>query len=871
MSNASTPSDAAPVLDPLEKQAREFLAARRWRKAREELKVLVKKDRAKFLPLLIEANVGLAREMISKGLVSEAQQVFAYLKTIAPPAILKGLELELAAKSGSAPGLETQVVELLAAGGSTFTPSEKLRWADQLVVKFAPPPAEASTPSPAEARIVAEVRAVQEALGAISAGNYDCALDSVRALARDSLFSHWRLFIKGLAAFHRDEADKAGRAFAELPAGSGPMKASEPYRLLLGTLPLARHTLTEPVLEAVARLTGHAGWGRLLLRTQTEWQDQRHIDAYKVLRDGVRGFPAEGLDAPGVLSDFFFKSIFTVGENASYSYENYFLSLEEDKKAKNAVELMLIRRTFCQFLRPHLSPDELTCKWEGYLTSLRGMHGANARRDSLAYGWLGEVLGEVLPAQPFYHHKKPRLRSATGAIDALKKGIELDPSNVSAHLRLCAVYGAANRQSERNRLLDTMTTLFPDNKEALLIAGTGCQERKAFVKGLEYFERARQLDRIDPRIPDAIVSCSIRLARQHYEKGRLEPGRRVLARAGDLLIEKPENFLRNPWCHLARRGVLEELYGDAALGAELLQQARTASPFPAACLLFACTARRIYSEEKTPGDLRTKLDAAAKTDAKPGHAAVLARLLFFWSGIPDGPSLQFEEDWLRRYMKAAARQPCARAEGKNLFEVLKPHPTFHKQAEAFVKKVLSQDRLDPLFRLYQLLLESRSGDRFYGAEFKFQSILDEATRRGDEEAAKLARQAIEGLKTPQPLPVEPDWEDEEDYDGPEDWDEGKPNFGAPQLAPKEMAMFGEVLALLGGLNEAELRNHRKHRPPDMPAEVFDMLVSMVRGGKLPPLPKFPPVPKPPIRPLPQRSEPPRPQPESRDPNQMDLF
>ena len=72
MSDATIISAATPVLDPLEKQAREYLAAGRWRKARDEFKVLVKKDRVRFLPLLIEANMGLAREMLGKGLVSEA-------------------------------------------------------------------------------------------------------------------------------------------------------------------------------------------------------------------------------------------------------------------------------------------------------------------------------------------------------------------------------------------------------------------------------------------------------------------------------------------------------------------------------------------------------------------------------------------------------------------------------------------------------------------------------------------------------------------------------------------------------------------------------------------------------------------------------
>ncbi len=61
-----------------EQRGREFLAARKFRKARDEFKLLCKVDRAKYLPLLIQANQGLVRDMLSKGMVSEAQQVVAY-------------------------------------------------------------------------------------------------------------------------------------------------------------------------------------------------------------------------------------------------------------------------------------------------------------------------------------------------------------------------------------------------------------------------------------------------------------------------------------------------------------------------------------------------------------------------------------------------------------------------------------------------------------------------------------------------------------------------------------------------------------------------------------------------------------------------
>ena len=96
----SSNQTGAPPLSPSEARARDFLAQGRWRKARDEFKVICKIDRAKYLPLLIQANVGLTREMLAKGLVSEAQPVLAYLKTIAAPAELQPLKLEFALKSG---------------------------------------------------------------------------------------------------------------------------------------------------------------------------------------------------------------------------------------------------------------------------------------------------------------------------------------------------------------------------------------------------------------------------------------------------------------------------------------------------------------------------------------------------------------------------------------------------------------------------------------------------------------------------------------------------------------------------------------------------------------------------------------------------
>ncbi|MEI7924470.1 MAG: hypothetical protein WCJ40_21390, partial [Planctomycetota bacterium] len=96
--NKNTPS----AMSSQERVARDLLASGRFRKARDEFKVLCKADRQKYLPLLVEANVGLAREMLGKNMVEEARQVLVYLKTIARPEQLRVLELELNVNSKGA-------------------------------------------------------------------------------------------------------------------------------------------------------------------------------------------------------------------------------------------------------------------------------------------------------------------------------------------------------------------------------------------------------------------------------------------------------------------------------------------------------------------------------------------------------------------------------------------------------------------------------------------------------------------------------------------------------------------------------------------------------------------------------------------------
>ncbi|MFM8717484.1 MAG: hypothetical protein ACKOF3_12005, partial [Spartobacteria bacterium] len=72
-----------------------LLGKGKWRQARDEAKVLCKKDRNKYLPLLVAANTGLFRDLLSRNLSTDAKTVLENLKTLCPKEVIERLEREM--------------------------------------------------------------------------------------------------------------------------------------------------------------------------------------------------------------------------------------------------------------------------------------------------------------------------------------------------------------------------------------------------------------------------------------------------------------------------------------------------------------------------------------------------------------------------------------------------------------------------------------------------------------------------------------------------------------------------------------------------------------------------------------------------------
>ena len=256
----------APDLITAEQRARELLAQRQWRPARDELKKLTKLDRPRFLPLLIRANIGLSREMTAKGQVAEAQQVLSYLAGIASIDELRAAEQDLTAQSAPDPAEVAQLADKLFAPDAGLLEAERLKLADKLILGFQGPrnpryfSGGAGHPGRAIGQLASTVRSARGPLAPRLAPVSVGALGGL--YQRRGRFPHRQLGAGFAAAEQPAGWDRAGHGQPILPALAAPAAAVQDER----------------TLEGACRLLGKPGAGRVLAQADRLWREEDYSE-----------------------------------------------------------------------------------------------------------------------------------------------------------------------------------------------------------------------------------------------------------------------------------------------------------------------------------------------------------------------------------------------------------------------------------------------------------------------------------------------------------------------------------------------------------------------------------------------------------------
>ena len=144
--------------------------------------------------------------------------------------------------------------------------------------------------------------------------------------------------------------------------------------------------------------------------------------------------------------------------------------------------------------------------WHEFLFCHKSVAGESSRLSAIVYAHLGDLLGDTLlqgvplgdddPCESWFDRrkKKGKTRNFRLAEEAYEKALPFIRQTRTFTSSCWASMKKADDNGKRNKKLDEISRLFPDDKDVLARNGNYCIERKAYLKGIEYLKRAVALD-----------------------------------------------------------------------------------------------------------------------------------------------------------------------------------------------------------------------------------------------------------------------------------------------------------------------------------------------------------------------------------------
>jgi tetratricopeptide (TPR) repeat protein len=556
---------AAPVLAAMEKG--------KWRPARDLAKGLCKSERARYLPLLVAANAGLARDLIARGLLSDARSVLDHLKTFAPADLVAGLEKEFSSPRGPSISGGADPESALCAGAAIIRLwDEILRIAtdaesgkeptredivaiDDAVTAFSDPPAVPG--NDLALKIASELAAVHAACEATAEGRWDDATAALRLVPARSVFRHWRIFLRGVRASIRGAHAEARECFARLPEGGACALAAAAIR---GD-PAGRSV--RPAARAAWDLASSgqpSEWAADIAAADTAWRTGHWTGAKdSLVRAMGSGFPCVGNSLAAALSS----ALFFVGREEDATSKKrlrqhleFFEQLLDREKIPRSW-MLLMRRSILLEEAYDMPPHAIFHMVADLLQIESHLLGRNPIRDSQGWQWAGEKLAENSAPANHRYWENPKPRDRERAVRAFESATTCDPDNEAAWLGLLGVLDDGGKKSDRNRLLDGMVRKFPHNKRVLIRAGELAVGRGAFTKGIGYLESARALDPLDPALRNQILDALMQHVRDAHLK--YKESESIWARIEPMLDSSPscESLVSAKWTARLRRALLD--------------------------------------------------------------------------------------------------------------------------------------------------------------------------------------------------------------------------------------------------------------------------------------------------------------------------
>jgi len=703
----------AHVPDPTQK-AREHLSAGRFRQAVDAYKALCKTDRDGFLAQLKAAYEGLYRQRLEKGLFEEAAMVVDQLEKLSgDSAFHERVTLHL--KREDYPKAADAAAKVLSTP-DRFSGQEMATAADALVVAFDPVPAEGALP----AEVRQDLGRIRSALESVAGESRQDALERIKPIGTRSLFASWKWLIKGLCAFYGREDEKAVAAFEKILPDTAPDAAAAPYRRLLQKDGWREAEAKDTRLTAdVCVVAGCGAAAEDLARAEYLWTVKRFRDSHDHLRRTIEDFPTCSRGLVRSLTELYYNTCFEMPPKPAQKYVAHLVRSAFTGKADNTTAKIWAQRSLALYSEEHEDFDPLILEhWEKFIDLYESLIGDSPHVRSLVYGRLGDLFSEEMPDDnPFSffffrrRRKEPDLRNIELARHCFQESVEADPQAFEPQVAQVAFFEKIGDTSRVNRMLDRLIRQFPDEKEVLFKAGIRCSDRKAFVKAMNYLERALKLDPMDKVVREQFILTCIVAALQYVRKNNPEKARALLPRALEWSEAHSDDFNRGRAYLYARWTAMARLLNDEANAQQLWAQAaahRQGSELKLNFFYWIVASAYGVAPPLSKGN-----EAFVKKALKGAFSADTAldciRTLQYANLLPDSvKSLQHKAILVKRYLARGAtaeitRQQAGVVVSFTLSEVCN-RPDI---AEAYVRRMLKRNPDDALFRYYRYLVRSQ--------------------------------------------------------------------------------------------------------------------------------------------------------------------
>jgi len=506
---------------------------------------------------------------------------------------------------------------------------------------------------------------IRAALEAVEEGNDERVAVLLKDLPRSSPFADWKYFVRGLAAYYRQDAEEMQANWARLDPNRFGTRIAENLtalakagangsRLAGATTRVQEQVLGAPILSRLTYLQAHVAAGR--------WND-----ALRELKRSAKTFRQFDPGLPERIAAVLYPTIVGKGEQRWLSQLASATSPPALDPRWNRARAMVCEQS------EDSSSVEVESYWLKYLDDLAGLPCLTPAERSLARALVWQRIGRMFVDEcgagigPFGPPEEYLEQVRARTVECFANSVRLAPDLLSARESLAEAYLACNDETQAAETYRELLQRFPDHLDSLLWLAHHHVRRDEPFRAREYADRAYRLKPLDKTIEELVYAVHVGAARHHALAKRFDEGRAEFAAAEQLAPKQPQQHAL--W---VRKALLEFKAGNLALGHQYLDQARGrfAQPTPA-LLILAVEAARYGLPKQFVADFEHQWTTALKMKCHSETAGEMSRTLcaYLTLGV-DYPNRSDHVERLLAYLRRCSRVRWQENDLRNVCEFL---------------------------------------------------------------------------------------------------------------------------------------------------------------------------------------------------------